>query len=279
MLYKKTANNKIKKEIKMKRQILFFILIANYANWTHPMMMPKVPVIAKAPFAAKTTPATTSVISIPLAYDVRIMNTSPIPGTLTSVTIAYGINGQTFATKKSIPNGQNTIPANEIETLLNHQNMLSFSASINISSSEASAAATFQGITAIEVNGQELNLTKAALSNQFGSSIIYIANIAKPGQTPIWKLTTAPVTPPAPREPVKLPPVTKPIVHTVGTNGALQAAAVPLIKLAQPKTVTMPMPPAPKMVMPTAIKPQPSVSLASSASKKAIHQIKASTPA
>jgi len=260
----------------MKKQLLFFTLITSPLNLICVAAAPTAKAAPVTTVAAKTAPIT---ISIPLAYDVRIMNTSTVPGTLTSVTIAYGINGKTYATKKAVPAGQNTLPANQVETLLNHQSMLSFGASITITSSEANATATFQGITAIEVDGQELNLT-TNLSRQFGSSIIYIANIAQPGQTPSWKLTTAPVTPPAPKQPVQLPPVAKTITPTVGTNNAMQAATVPLIKRAQAKAPALPAKPAmPIMPIPAVTKPQPPVSIASGSATKAINTTALPKPA
>jgi|GEM_PF-1305865 len=256
----------------MKKQCLSLVLIANSFSLSSTITTP-ITTTPVTPITAKTAPAekkSPSKISIPLAYDVRIMNTSPVPGTLTSVTVAYGINGQTYATKKMIPAGQNTIPANQQETLLNHQNMLSFGASITITSPEANAAATFQGITAIEVDGQELNLT-TTLSRQFGSSIIYIANIAQPGQTPSWKLTTAPVTPPAPKQTVTLPPVTKKITPTVGTNNAMHAATARLIEGTPKKAPALPAKPTTPMPKLAKIKPQTPVSMASGSAIKALN--------
>lgn len=249
----------------MQKKFRYFIFIAGAFHLTEPAVTPQAKAATPAtPVSAKTTPKASSTISIPLAYDVRIMNTSPVPATLTSVTVAYGINGQTFATKKPIPANQNTIPANQTETLLNHQNMLSFGASITITSSDANATATFQGITAIEVDGQELNLT-TTVSRQFGSSIIYIANTASPGQTPSWKLTTAPVAPPAPKQPVQPKPIAKTLTPTVGTNNAVQATAVPIVQRAPtiPATPTTPMP----------IHPKKPTSLASKSSTKALNTI------
>lgn len=218
----------------MKKQLILLALtshVSAYLIAAAPKAMP----IAKFPAAKTQTSATTTTtktpttISIPLAYDVRIMNTSDTPATLTSITIAYGINDKTSSITKDMTASKVTIPANTPETLLSHQNMLSFGASITISSDQAGATATFQGITSIKVDGQILNLT-TTISQEFASSIIYITNTAQPQQPPIWKLTTAPKVAPAKKETTITPVVATPKAHTVGTNAALHAAAAPLIR-------------------------------------------------